>query len=348
VRFRGIVIKELTPAPSGLAPAAAPAPAKGFVSLFNGKDLSEWKVFPAGTGSWTIEDGAIVGIGPTSHLFSERGDYENFVFRVEAKINDGGNSGQYFRAQFGPRFPKGYEAQIDVTHRDPIKTGSLYPSFGNLSPEKRAQLVLWEAPHRPGEWFTQEVIADGNHITIKVNGNTTVDFVDESNAYRKGHFALQQHDPRTKVWFRKIEVKELPPTRGDLPTGGAAARGRFQGPRRIVTTQSGLRYEDIRVGTGPPAKIGDTLEVHYTGWLKDGTKFDSSHDRGQPFKTALGPKNVIKGWLEGVPGMKVGGIRKLVTPPHLAYGPRGAGKGKVPPNAELTFEIELLKLEGKE
>jgi hypothetical protein len=67
------------------------------------------------------------------------------------------------------------------------------------------------------------VIANGNHITIKVNGNTTVDFVDESNAYRKGHFAMQQHDPRTKVWFRKIEVKELPPTQGGLPTGGGAA-----------------------------------------------------------------------------------------------------------------------------
>jgi hypothetical protein len=86
---------------------STPAPEQnGFVPLFNGKDLSGWKVFPAGTGSWTIEDGAIVGSGPTSHLFSERGDYENFVFRVEAKINDGGNSGQYFRTHFGPGFPR--------------------------------------------------------------------------------------------------------------------------------------------------------------------------------------------------------------------------------------------------
>jgi FKBP-type peptidyl-prolyl cis-trans isomerase len=113
-----------------------------------------------------------------------------------------------------------------------------------------------------------------------------------------------------------------------------------------VTTQSGLKYEDIRVG-GPPAKIGDTLEVHYTGWLKDGKKFVSSEDAGQPSKGPLVPNRIIKGCFEGLQGMRVGGIRKLIIPSHLAYGPRGDGKGRVPPNAELTFEFELLKLEGK-
>jgi hypothetical protein len=133
---------------------------------------------------------------------------------VEAKINDGGNSGQYFRARFGPSFPKGYEAQINSTHRDPIKTGSLYPGFDpGLSPEQRKKILVTDMLVKPDEWFTQEVLAEGNHIVIKVNGKTTVDFVDEKNTYPKGHFALQQHDPGTVVQFRKIEVQELPPTK---------------------------------------------------------------------------------------------------------------------------------------
>jgi hypothetical protein len=182
----------------------------GWTQLFNGKDLTGWKVFPDGTGEWKVEDGVLVGSGKASHLFSQGGDYTNFRYRVEAKINDKGNSGQYFRTQFGPGFPKGYEAQINSTHRDPIRTGSLYPAFGKLSPEAREKLLVKEMLVKPDEWFTQEVVAEGNHIQIFVNGKQTVDFVDENNTYTKGHFALQQHDPGSRVSFRKIEIKELP------------------------------------------------------------------------------------------------------------------------------------------
>jgi hypothetical protein len=198
---------------AGLLPATAEDKKdnEGWVQLFNGKDLKGWKVYPSGTGEWKVEDGVLIGSGKASHLFSEGGDYANFRYRVEAMINDGGNSGQYFRTQFGPGFPKGYEAQINATHGDPIRTGSLYPSFNpKLPPEERQKLLVLKAPHKPDEWFTQEVIADGNHIVIKVNGKTTVDFRDENNTYAKGHFALQQHDPKTVVKFRKIEYKELP------------------------------------------------------------------------------------------------------------------------------------------
>ncbi len=185
---------------------------KGFVQLFNGKDLTGWKTHPADKARWAVEDGVLVGRGPKGHLFSERGDYENFVYRVEAMINDHGNSGQYFRTQYGPSFPKGYEAQINATHGDPIRTGSLYPSFNSkLTPDQKRSILVFEHLHKPDEWFTQEVTAVGNHIVIKVNGKKTVDFVDEKNTYPKGHFALQQHDPGTVVKFRKIEVKELPP-----------------------------------------------------------------------------------------------------------------------------------------
>jgi len=109
-------------------------------------------------------------------------------------------------------------------------------------------------------------------------------------------------------------------------------------------SDSELKLEDLVVGTGPEAKGGDRVSVHYTGWLVDGTKFDSSRDRNQPFQFVLGQGRVIQGWDKGVVGMKVGGKRKLVIPPQMAYGERGAG-GIIPPNAVLTFEVELLELQ---
>jgi FKBP-type peptidyl-prolyl cis-trans isomerase FkpA len=110
-----------------------------------------------------------------------------------------------------------------------------------------------------------------------------------------------------------------------------------------VTTKSGLKYTDLKVGDGAEAKKGDAVEVHYTGWLTDGKKFDSSVDRGKPFGFELGAGSVIKGWDEGVAGMKIGGKRKLTIPPELGYG--AAGRGNViPPNATLVFEVELLAI----
>jgi 3-keto-disaccharide hydrolase len=203
-----------------------------WVQLFNGKDLTGWKIHdkPSGgilevikiekdgkvigydgklkgdktTHLWRVEDGKLIGSGPPSHLFSERGDYVNFHYRIEAMINDKGNSGQYFRTEFGPGFPKGYEAQINATHTDRIRTGSLY------LPQVKEVLVLNDAPHKAGEFFTQEVICNDDVITIIVNGKKTVDnFKDPMARYKKGHFALQGHDPGTVVTFKKIEVKEL-------------------------------------------------------------------------------------------------------------------------------------------
>lgn len=103
----------------------------------------------------------------------------------------------------------------------------------------------------------------------------------------------------------------------------------------------GLVAEDINLGNGPQAEVGRPVSVHYTGWLTDGKKFDSSVDRGRPFSFNLGGGQVIKGWDQGVEGMKVGGKRKLTIPAHLGYGPRGY-PGVIPPNATLVFEVELL------
>ncbi len=104
-----------------------------------------------------------------------------------------------------------------------------------------------------------------------------------------------------------------------------------------------LQIEDLVVGTGEEAKNGQNVSVHYTGWLTDGTKFDSSVDRGRPFNFPLGGGRVIKGWDVGVAGMKIGGKRKLTIPPEMGYGARGAA-GVIPPNATLVFEVELLGL----
>ena len=110
-----------------------------------------------------------------------------------------------------------------------------------------------------------------------------------------------------------------------------------------ITTSSGLMYVDQTVGTGEVAVAGKSVTVHYTGWLTNGQKFDSSVDRGQPFTFPLGAGRVIKGWDEGVQGMKVGGKRKLTIPSNLGYGARGAG-GAIPPNATLIFDVELLSV----
>jgi FKBP-type peptidyl-prolyl cis-trans isomerase len=110
---------------------------------------------------------------------------------------------------------------------------------------------------------------------------------------------------------------------------------------QVITTSSGLQYQILQPGSGAIAESGKKVSVHYTGWLTDGKKFDSSVDRGQPFQFQLGAGQVIKGWDEGVAGMKIGEKRKLTIPSNLGYGPRGAG-GAIPPNATLIFDVELL------
>jgi 3-keto-disaccharide hydrolase len=192
----------------------------GWVTILDAKSFKDWKVAPespksrveetatekrviAGDslhdGRWTFKDGVLHGEGGVSHIFSPRGDYENFVYRAEIKIKDKGNSGQYFRTAFGNGFPNGYEAQVNSTHTDPVRTGSLYGFVKELD-----MLVP------PDNWFTQEVTAVGNHIVIKVNGKTTVDYVDTKNTHMKGHFAFQQHNLGSEVWIRNVQVKELP------------------------------------------------------------------------------------------------------------------------------------------
>ena len=129
----------------------------------------------------------------------------------------------------------------------------------------------------------------------------------------------------------------------DSSTADASALGGPMSADKTQTLPSGLRITELEVGTGAEAVAGQTVEVHYRGTLENGKQFDASYDRGKPFTFPLGRGQVIKGWDEGVQGMKVGGKRKLVIPPELGYGSRGAG-GVIPPNATLIFEVELLDI----
>jgi FKBP-type peptidyl-prolyl cis-trans isomerase len=115
----------------------------------------------------------------------------------------------------------------------------------------------------------------------------------------------------------------------------------------VITTPSGLNYADLRVGDGPAAEPGKRIVFHYTGWLKGGTRFDSSLDRGEPHKFVLDNGEVIKGWDEGMRGMKPGGKRRLIIPPNLAYGSRGSGDGLIPPDSTLIYDVEVLMIQSR-
>jgi Domain of Unknown Function (DUF1080) len=186
--------------------------AGGYVALFDGKSLDGWEMrdlAEKGSSEWKVENGALTGSGKASMLFYAKQPYKNFRFRAEIKISDGGNSGMYVHCPgIKGTFTDGYEIQIDSTHRDPIRTGSIYTMvhiFKQLSP--------------PETWFTQEVevvVKDYRgkvlpHFKVWVNGELLYEFIDHSSAFPKpGYFAFQHHDPGSKVMIRKAEVKELP------------------------------------------------------------------------------------------------------------------------------------------
>lgn len=228
-----------------------PAPATqddGWVKLFNGRDLSGWQLpVPAGgfkavetkldgnrpvallgtpakggepVALWRVEDGLLIGGGPMTHLFTDRGDFADFHLKVVVKVNDGGNSGIFFRAAVRPGIPVGYEAQVNATHKDRIKSGSLYPngSFG-LNKFGEKYLVMDKAAHGPDEFFTEEVICEGPRIRILVNGQQTVDFTDPYDhparkaGFKSGHIAIQAHDPGSVMTFKSIDIKPLSPAK---------------------------------------------------------------------------------------------------------------------------------------
>ncbi|MCO6043950.1 DUF1080 domain-containing protein [Aeoliella sp. ICT_H6.2] len=187
---------------------------EGWISLFNGKDLTGWKV-NENPETFKVEDGEIVVNGNRAHLFYvgdvEDHDFKNFEWKCEVMTKPNSNSGMYFHTKYqdGGWPEKGYEVQVNATHGDPKKTGGLYA----------VKDVMNKAPHKDNEWFTQHVIVKGNHVIVKVNGKVTTDYtepedVDRADGFKgrvlsSGTFALQGHDPGSEVHFRKILVKPL-------------------------------------------------------------------------------------------------------------------------------------------
>ena len=178
--------------------AADPQPGKdGWISMFDGKSLDGWKATERPE-NWTVVDGAIKGTGERSHLFWMTRECVDCEFRAEVKLNKGGNSGMYFRAKFGPGWPDGYEAQVNNSHKDPVKTGSLY----NI-------VKVFDQHVADDTWWTQHIIVKGNHVIIKVNDKVLVDHKEEKNLHSKGYLALQQHDPGSVVHYRKLMMRPL-------------------------------------------------------------------------------------------------------------------------------------------
>jgi hypothetical protein len=171
--------------------------ADGWVSIFDGKSLKGWKASEKPEG-WSVEDGCIVGKGSRSHLFYMEKEFGDLEFKAEVKINKGGNSGMFFRTAFGPDWPKGYEAQVNSSHTDPVRSGSLY-----------YHVKIGDKLTNDDEWFTQHITARGNHIVIRINDKVTADYKDETETYKKGYVALQQHHEGSVVKYRKLLVKPL-------------------------------------------------------------------------------------------------------------------------------------------
>jgi formylglycine-generating enzyme required for sulfatase activity len=219
----------------------------GWVQLFNGKNLAGWKTHPSKADGWTIEGNELVGRGPGSYLFSERGDYENFHLRVEAHANAAANAGQVFRTPFGAADKDGYVGGYEADIGD---FGGALIYFDKQG--KRVSPPVTERFVKDNEWFTQEVIARGNHIIILVNGKKVVDHVDMTDTHRRGHLALQAWRPKTVVRFRKIEIKELPPT--DVAPFVLLARDK-RAESRHATLADAVKA----------AQPGDTIEIHGNG-----------------------------------------------------------------------------------
>lgn len=178
-----------------------------WISLFDGKTLDGWQKVGREDSVWEVKDGAISGSGPASMLVNTKGSFKNFRYRAEIKINDKGNSGLYFRTTERPGFSDGYEAQIDSTHTDPIRTGSIY-----------GMCHVYQEHVKPDTWFTYDIevrddVWRGREMTrikITIDGNELYEYLDFAKTFKEGHFAFQQHDPGSKVSIRKVEVQPLP------------------------------------------------------------------------------------------------------------------------------------------
>jgi len=305
-----------------------------FVKLYDGKDLSGWEVQHGKLSAWKANGDLLSCVGSGGGWLRTARMYSDFVLRLDYRIPKDGNSGVGLR--FPPTGDPAHEGMEIQILDDPAEV------YKNIIPAQHTGSIYYQAEAKQGaakpagEWNHYEITCLGPHVKVVLNGQVVTDaMIDQYKEGKGGHKALserpqvgyvglQSHESGGKfepIDFRDLEIKDL-----------------------TTALPSGLHYVDLVEGKGAVVPPGATVEAHYTGWLADGTKFDSSRDRGEPFTRPL--SKVIPGWQAGIPGMKVGGRRKLVIPPELGYGARGFGR-VIPPNALLVFDVEVLSLPGK-
>lgn len=327
IQFGIAALLVLGQAANSTEPATKPEAAVRFEPLYNGRDLDGWKVKDGKIESWKADGDLLSCIAPGGGWLRTEKTYSDFVVKLEYRIPPGGNSG------IGLRFPaEGNPAHVGMEVQI---LDDEAPEFKDLADAQYNGGIYYQAAAKrgaakpPGEWNTFEITCRGPSVKVVLNGYPIVEIeVDAMREGKGGHpplaerpelgfIGLECHDSR--VDFRNIQISDL-----------------------TITTETGLQYVDIVEGAGAVVAAGATVTVHYTGRFVDGKKFDSNRDRGKSDSLSL--KQVIKGWQEGVAGMKVGGRRKLIVPPQLAYGERGAGS-IIPPHATLVFDVEVLEVE---
>jgi Domain of Unknown Function (DUF1080)/FKBP-type peptidyl-prolyl cis-trans isomerase len=327
----------MTPLVAAPTEGAGPGTHAEFVKLYNGKDLSGWDVQHGKLGAWKANGELLSCVGSGGGWLRSDKLYSDFVLKLEYRIPKDGNSG------VGLRFPpKGDPAHEGMEIQILDDQADVYQKKMHLVPAQHTGGIYYQAPAKqgvakpPGEWNRYQITCLGPHVIVELNGQVVNDvMVDQYTKGAGGHKALSD---RPQVGYVGMQSHE---------SGGKFEPIDFRGIElKDLTTElpSGLHYVDLVEGTGAVVPPGATVKVHYTGTLADGRKFDSSRDRGEPATIPL--TTVIAGWREGIPGMKVGGRRKLIVPPELAYRARGFGR-VVPPNALLVFDVEVLDLVSK-
>ena len=311
------------------------APPTGFTSLFNHQDLSGWEVYDGKPDSWQFKDGEVSCVAPGGGWLQTRDQYSDFELRFEYRLSPGGNSGVCLRFPgHGNPSLEGLEIQLLDDRAEKYQSIQPQQATGSLyfvtAPKVR------DAARLAGEWnqCTLRCVGDQLQVTInnqlvneidlgsltsKSNGTQTVGTSKRPALVRSplGSVALQSHS--TRVDFRSVHIQDL-----------------------TQALASGVRWLDLKAGTGDPVPAGAKVTVHYLGYLSTGKRFANSFEKAKPATVPL--QEVIPGWREGIPGMKVGGQRRLIVPANMAYGAKGF-KEVVPPNSTLVYEIELIGFE---
>ncbi len=303
---------------------------EGFTALFNNKDLGGWEAYDGKPESWKFQDGAVSCVAPGGGWLQTLDLYCDFELRFEYRLSAGGNSGVCLRFPgHGNPSLEGLEIQLLDDRADKYQSIQPQQATGSLyfvtAPRVR------DAAHVAGEWNQCTLRCLGDQLQVTIN-DQLVNEIDLSQltsasgekakrtaALRSpmGSIALQSHSTRTD--FRNVNIRDL-----------------------TQALDSGVRWLDLRVGTGDAVPGGAQVTVHYIGFLSTGKRFANSFEKGKPATVPL--KDVIPGWREGIPGMRVGGKRRLVVPAQMAYGAKGF-KEIVPPNSTLVYEIELTGFE---